>query len=297
MAATQSSTTVTGLKGTPVHPHIGAEVTGVDLRRELDDETFGAIRDAFHRYSVLIFPGQPINDEQQVRFSQRFGDLETTDFKGAATQRYVYKIANINPRGEILSADAKQRTFLTVNSRWHTDSSFKPIPAKASILSGRQIPANERADTEFASMRVGYQTLPAERREALRGLIGVHHYAYSASRTGDTGLTQSDFDALPPAPHPVLRQHEGSGEPTLFVSGHIASIEGMPVDEGRRLAEELVAWCTREAYVYKHRWRQDDVVMWDNRCALHRAAHIPVSEVRVAHRTTVAGDGPATPLS
>lgn len=282
---------------TPLHPHIGAEVSGVDLTKPLDEREFATIIEAFNRHSVLVFRGQAINDEQQVGFSQRFGQLEENSFALASQNNYVYHISNIDERGKLLPLNAKKRTFLKVNARWHTDSSFKPIPAMASILSGREIPRAERADTEFASMRVGYQTLAPQRREALKDLIGVHHYGYSLSLLGDGDVPQAELDALPPVRQPLVRLHPGSGEPSLFVSGHIESIDGMATEAGRRLAEELVAWCTRPDYVYAHQWRTDDLVMWDNRCCLHRAATIPEREIRRAHRTTVAGDGPVVPLS
>jgi alpha-ketoglutarate-dependent 2,4-dichlorophenoxyacetate dioxygenase len=281
----------------PVHPHIGAEIRGVDLTRPIDDALFALIRDAFNQHSVLVFRDQDIDDDQQVAFSSRFGELEKNSFVMASGNRYVYHLSNIDEHGEVLAADASKRTFLKVNSRWHTDSSFKPIPAMASILSGREIPQHERADTEFASMRVGYATLPAERREQLHGLIGVHYYGYSLSLFGDETIEKPQVDALPPVRQPLVRVHPGSGDPSLFVSGHIESIEGMPHLEGRKLAEELVAWCTRPGFVYAHEWRTNDLVMWDNRCALHRASVIPAREIRRAHRTTVAGEGPIEALA
>lgn len=288
---------VDGLSVEKLHPHIGAEIRGVDLTQPLSDPLFAAIRDAFNAHSVLVFRDQRINDRQQVKFSRRFGQLEKNSFALATHDRYVYHISNIDERGRILPPQAKKRTFLKVNSRWHTDSSFKTIPAMASILSGREIPKNERADTEFASMRVGYETLPADRRAALQGLIAVHHYGYSLSLLGDADIPQAELDALPPVRQPMLRVHPGSGEPSLFVSGHIESIEGMATDVGRKLAEELVAWCTRPEYVYSHEWRDHDLVIWDNRCALHRACVIPQHEIRRAHRTTVAGEGPVEALA
>lgn len=280
-----------------VHPYIGAEILGVDLTKPIDDALCALIRDAFNQYSVLVFRDQDIDDDQQVAFSSRFGELEKNSFTLASHNRYVYHLSNIDERGEVLAADASKRTFLKVNSRWHTDSSFKPIPAMASILSGREIPQNERADTEFASMRVGYATLPAARRDELYGLIGVHHYGYSLGLFDDGAIQETQVDALPPVRQPLVRVHPGSGEPSLFVSGHIESIEDMPRLAGRKLAEELVAWCTRPGYVYAHEWRTNDLVMWDNRCALHRASVIPAREIRRAHRTTVAGEGPIEALA
>lgn len=279
-----------------LHPHIGAEIGGVDLTQRLSSEIFEKIRDAFDEHSVLVFRNQDINDGQQVEFSRRFNVLEKNSFSVATEHPNVYQLSNIDERGQVLSADAKKRAFLAVNARWHTDSSFKPVPAMASILSGREIPSTERADTEFASMRVGYETLPKEKLDALTGLIGVHNYAYSLSKLGDGDVPQEELDALPPCAHPILRIHPGTGKPSLFVSGHIESINGMAIDEGRRLAEELVKWCTRPQYVYSHEWATHDLVMWDNRCALHRASVIPQREVRRAHRTTVVGEGPVEAL-
>ena len=274
-----------------VHPHIGAEILGLDLREFIDDLTFAAVRDAFDRHSVLVFRNQDITDDQQVAFSRRFGELERTSFAIAAPNPYVYSLSNVDDQGNVLAPDAKRRTFLQVNERWHTDSSFRKVPAMASILSAREVPADE-GDTCFASMRVGYETLPPERREALEGLIGLHHYAYSLSLFGDGGVSQEEKDALPPAAHPLVRTHEPTGRKSLFVSGHVERVLGMAPEAGRALVAELIDWCTRPERVYRHRWRRHDLVMWDNRCVLHRATVIPEAKRRIMHRTTVAGDGP-----
>ena len=283
----------TGVTVTPLHPHIGAEIGGVDLRERVDDATFEVIRDAFNAHSVLVFHDQRINDAQQVAFSQRFGELEKTSFTIAADNPYVYQLSNVDDDGNVLAPNSAKRTFLEVNARWHTDSSFRAVPAMASILSAREVPHDEQGDTAFASMRVGYQTLPDVRRRAVERLVGVHSYGYSLSLFGDDhGVTQEQIDAVPPVRHPMVRTHSGTGTKNLFVSGHIEHVEGLPVEEGRALVNELIDWCTRNEYVYRHRWRQHDLVMWDNRCALHRATNIPARERRIMHRTTIAGEGP-----
>jgi alpha-ketoglutarate-dependent 2,4-dichlorophenoxyacetate dioxygenase len=278
------------LKFTKLHQHIGVEVHGVDLRRELSSDVISRILAAFNQYSVMVFRNQKFNDEQQISFSKYFGKLEPTSIYTAATNRFVYQISNIDNRGKVLSLDAKKRNLLKINSRWHTDSSFKAVPALSSILSAREIPVNEKADTEFASMRVGYKRLSPAKRETLRGLMAVHDYNYSMSIVGDCGLPQEELNKLPPVRHPILRTHPGSGEPNLYLSGHIESIDGMPKEEGRRLVEELIEWCTQPEYIYSHKWQQDDVVIWDNRCVLHRVQIIPEREVRRVHRTTIAGE-------
>jgi len=289
--------TLDTLRVEKLHPHIAALVSGVDLTQPLGESVFNHIRDAFDQYSVLVFRNQAIDDDQQVAFSRRFNDLEKISFSGAAQNPYVYRLSNVDENGHLLGLDTKKRVFLKVNSRWHTDSSFKPVTAMASILSGREIPVSEHADTDFASLRVGYASLPTARREALHALIAVHHYGYSLSLIGDGGVPQAELDALPPSQHPIVRRHPGTGKTSLFVSGHIESIIGMSLDAERKLADELLRWCTRPEYVYSHRWEQHDLVMWDNRCALHRATVIPEREIRRVHRTTIIGEGPVDPPS
>ena len=277
-----------------VHPHIGAEVSGVDLATPLPDDVFAQIRDAFHEHSVLVFRGQSITDEQQVAFSARFGELERTSFAIAADNPHIYELSNIDGDGNVLAPDSEKHTFLRVNSRWHTDSSYRAIPAMASALSAREIPATEPGDTEFASMRIGWETLPEDKRAAIEGLTALHSYAYTLSHFGEHGVKKNELDELPSAEHPIVRSDHPSGRKTLFVSGHMECVVGMAPEAGRALKHELFDWCTRPGYVYRHQWRRYDLVLWDNRCALHRATNIPTRERRLMHRTTVAGVGPAS---
>jgi len=275
----------------PLHPLFGAEIIGIDLREPLDEQTFASILDAFNTYSVLLFREQDITDEQHVAFSQRFGELEKTSFAIAAPNPYIYRLANIDEEGNVLETDAVKRAFLEVNGRWHTDSSFRPIPALGSILSGKEVPSSE-GDTSFASMRIAYEAMSEGRKKSLEGIRAVHHYAYSLSLFGEGGVTQQEKDALPPVEHPIVRSHTPTGKKSLYVSGHIESIVGMPVEEGRLLVKELINWCTRPEYVYTHRWQRHDLIMWDNRCMLHRASTVPLKRKRIMHRTTIAGQGP-----
>ena len=281
-----------GITVSKLHPHIGAEITGVDLRHRIDEMSFEIIREAWNQHSVLVLRDQRIDDDQQVEFAGRFGKLEETTFTVAADNPYIYKLSNVDDEGNVLPVGSKKRLFLDVNARWHTDSSFRPVPAMGSILSGRKVPAREHGDTAFASMRVGYETLPEEKKRALEGLVAVHDYSYSVGLFGDRLIPKNEMDSVPPVRHPLVRTHAPTGLGSLFVSGHVERIEGMPVEEGRALVAELIEWCIRPEYVYRHRWRQHDLVMWDNRCALHRATTIPATEPRLMHRATVAGVGP-----
>lgn len=275
----------------PLHPLFGAEVSGIDLREPLDDDTFAAVLDTFNTYSVLVFRGQDLTDEQHIAFSRRFGELEKTSFAIASDNPYIYRLANVDDDGNVLEPDAIKRAFLEVNGRWHTDSSFREIPALGSLLSAKQVPARE-GDTQFASMRVAYEALSESRKQSLEGIRAKHHYAYSLSLFGGVGASQEEKDALPPVEHPLVRIHQPTGKKNLYVSGHIESIVGMPVDEGRLFAKELIDRCTRPEYVHTHKWQQHDLVMWDNRCVLHRASAVPAKEKRIMHRTTIAGRGP-----
>lgn len=275
----------------PVHPFLGAEISGLDLREPLDDDTFARVLDAFHTHSVLVFRGQDLSDEQHIAFSRRFGELEKTSFGIASSNPYIYELSNVDDDGKVLEPDTVKRAFLEVNGRWHTDSSFREIPALGSLLSAKEVPARE-GDTNFASMRVAYETLSGSRKESLEGVRAKHHYAYSLSLFGGAGASQEEQDALPPVEHPLVRTHQPTGRKSLYVSGHIESIVGMPVDEGRLLAKELIDYCTRPEYVYTHKWQRHDLVMWDNRCALHRATTVPAKEKRIMHRATIAGQGP-----
>ncbi|MEQ9151136.1 MAG: TauD/TfdA family dioxygenase [Parvibaculum sp.] len=277
----------------PLHEQFGAEVTGIDMRQPQSEETKQRLRELFAMYSILVFRDQRVTDEEQVAFTRIFGGLEETTFKIAQNHPYVYQLSNIDENGEVLELDSKKRLFLEVNARWHTDSSFREIPAKGSLLSGREVPEGE-GETAFCSMRVGWQTLPEDMKHRVENLKAVHSYAYSLSLFDDTGagVTGEELSTVPPVVHPVVRTHPDTGEKSLYVSGHIERIEGMPVKEGRALAEDLIRWCSRPGFVYEHHWQPFDAVMWDNRCALHRATAIPATQRRIMHRTTIAGEGP-----
>ena len=186
-----------GITVSKLHPHIGAEVIGVDLRRPLDETSFEVIREAWHQHSVLVLRDQRIDDEQQVAFARRFGPLEETTFTVAADNPYIYKLSNVDDEGRVLPVGSKKRLFLDVNARWHTDSSFRPVPAMGSILSGRRVPEKEHGDTAFASMRVGWETLPEQRKRALEGLVAVHDYSYSVSLFGDGLIPKDEMDTVP----------------------------------------------------------------------------------------------------
>jgi alpha-ketoglutarate-dependent 2,4-dichlorophenoxyacetate dioxygenase len=280
---------------TPVHPRFGARVTGVDLARPLDDVTFKAIFETFNEYSVLVFPGQGLTDEQQIAFSRRFGPLEET-IKGIAHNSKVAPeiafLANIDPDGNLIDPTDKRMVYHSANQMWHTDSSFKRVPALASALSGREVPP-EGGETEFASMRVAYERLPKDLQAWLEGQVAIHSFAYSRGLIASGLLRPEDEAQVPPVEQVMIRTNPVNGRKSIYVASHASHIIGMPVEKGRALIRELIELTTEPENVYRHVWTVGDLVMWDNRCVLHRGRLWDSARYqRVMHRTTVAGDGP-----
>jgi len=285
------------MKVTPVHPCLGARVDGVDLAAPLDETTFRAIFDAFQEYSVLVFHDQRVTDEQQMAFSRRFGPLETTinaTGREARLHPNLVDLSNVDPDHDDRLMDWSNRRMMyqSGNQLWHTDSSFKPVPAHSSALSGREVPP-VGGETEFVSMRHAYATLPDETRRLLHGRVVVHSILYSRS-TIAKGLFDPDQEkGLPPVRQALIRPNPVNGRPSIYVGSHAWYVEGMGYDESRRLLDDLLAHTTQPDHVYQHRWRQWDLVMWDNRCVLHRGRPWDAANYRrVMRRTTVAGDGP-----
>ncbi len=277
-----------------LHPLLGAEIVGIDVKN-VDDATFKAIVDAFNEYSVLLFRGQSLADEEQIAFSRRFGPLETTIRSIASQDRtpaHIANLSNVDADNRLIPVGDKRNIFNAGNQMWHSDSSFKKVPAMASLLSAREIPP-EGGETQFASMRVGYGRLPEDLQRFLEGKVAVHSFVYSRGLIDD-GLLPSDHAAqVPPVRQALVRTNPANGRKAFYVGSHACEIVGMPTTEARALLHELREAATRPELVYTHRWRVGDLVMWDNRCMLHRGRPWDESRYRrVMHRTTVAGEGP-----
>jgi len=287
--------TVTGsLTVTPLHPVLGAEVGGVDLTRPLDDATFARIAAAFDEHSVLVFHGQALTDEQQMAFSTRFGPLESTVRTLGKEDRlgqYMVDLSNTDEEGKPMPWNDRRMLYQSGNQLWHSDSSFKPVPAHSSALSAREIPP-EGGETEFASMRAAYAELPDDLRGDLDGRIVVHSFGYSRSLI-DPGIGAEIGREYPPVRHALVRANPGNGRKAIYIGSHAWYVEGMSMDASRALLDRLLSATTRAERVYRHSWRVGDLVMWDNRCVLHRGRPWDSARHRrVMHRTTVAGVGP-----
>lgn len=278
--------------------NIGAEVTGIDITQPISDAEFAPILEAFNEHSVLVFHGQEFTDEQQVAFSQHFGALETTVKSNIGGGTYVADISNVDPEtNEILPVDSWRIRYNSGNEMWHTDSSFKTVPALASLLSGREVPP-EGAETEFGSMRAAYASLTVVEQERLEGLVAVHDFSYSRGLVDPELLKEDHKNETPPVRQAVVRTNPVNGKKAFYTGSHASHVVGWPVEEGRALLKDLVARATQPEFTYAHKWQAGDLVIWDNRCVLHRGRSWDKAQYRrVMHRTTVAGDGPTAPAA
>ena len=274
---------------TPLHPTLGAKVRGVDLTQRATPEVFAEIDAAFNRYGILVFPEQPVTDEQQLSFSQLFGPIEVNPNYAGAKMRLrpdVADISNLDAEGRVLARDDRRNLFNLGNQLWHTDSSFKHVPAKCSLLSAREIPMGG-GETEFADLRAAWDAVPERKKRDLDGLVVEHSIFRSRSQIGFVDFNDEIFKELPPVRQALVRHHPASGRTSLYLASHASHIIGLPVEEGRALIEELIAFATQMQFVHRHRWTVGDLVMWDNRCAMHRGRPYDDTQRRVLHRTTV----------
>lgn len=258
----------------PVTPSFAAEIGDVDLSKPLADEDFKAIQDAFWKYAVLVFADQHLTPEQHLAFSAKWGPVEkerTLDPKATPT-RYTGEfadISNLSADGKIWGETSRQRMYKAGNKLWHTDSSFKRLPSLCSLLYSRKI-APVGGHTEFADQRAAYDALPEEMKAKLRGLVAEHWIVHSRRRSGFTEFNEDERKRLPPVPQALVRTIPQNGRKSLFVASHAGRIFGMSDEEGRALIDELIAHTIQRQFVYTHRWRANELIMWDNRCTMHR---------------------------
>ena len=278
---------------TPLHRALGAELRGVDLTRPVMPEVFAEINAAFNRYGILVFPNQPVSDEQQLAFSRLFGPLEVNPNYAGAKMRLrpnVADISNLDAEGRVLAPDDRRNLFNIGNQLWHTDSSFKRLPAKCSLLSARELPAPGPmggGETEFADLRAAWDALPEAKKRQLQGLVVEHSIFRSRSQIGFVDFNDEIFKELPPVSQALVRHHHYSGRASLYLASHASHIIGWPLEEGRAVIEQLIAFATQPQFVYRHHWTVGDLVMWDNRCTMHRGRPYDDTQRRVLHRTTV----------
>lgn len=280
-----------------IHPVFVGEVSGVDLKRPLSKADVAAIEAGMDRYAVLVFRDQQLTDDEQLAFSLNFGAIEGAQ-GGNITKANEYRlkqgmvdVSNLDQAGKPLERNDRRRMFNLGNRLWHSDSSYRAIPAKYSILSGRVV-SEDGGNTEFADMRVAYDMLDDKTRALVDDLVCEHSLMFSRGSMGFDELTAEEKEMMKPVRQKFVRTHPVTGRKSLYLSAHIGAIVGWPVPEARDFIRDLTEAATERHLVYSHRWRPFDLVMWDNRQTLHRVRRFDETKPRDMRRTTIAGDGP-----
>jgi alpha-ketoglutarate-dependent 2,4-dichlorophenoxyacetate dioxygenase len=287
---------------TPFQPLFVAKITGADLGRPIDEATQQAIECAMDRYAVCVLPGQHLEDEEQIAFSRLYGPLEVSKDiarkSGAAGRkrriayREIFDISNLDENGGIRGEQDARSSLLQVTGLWHTDLSFRQGSAKWSMLHAKVIPP-AGGDTEFADTRAAYDALPDAMKRRLEGLIAEHSLWYSTAKRGGYAPTEEERRSYPPARHKLVRKHPYSGRSALYIASYAEHIVGMPVEEGQTLLGELIEFATQPQFIYRHKWQVGDLVIWDNRCTVHRSTPFEATHhVRDMRRTTIVEPAP-----
>jgi alpha-ketoglutarate-dependent 2,4-dichlorophenoxyacetate dioxygenase len=276
----------------PVTPDFVAEISGIDLARPLASANRDAIEDAINRYAVVVFRGQTLGDDQQIAYARHFGPIHSsaqrarhTGIKHRLAANEIADISNLDGDGHVMQADHRRRLDWLANRLWHTDASFRAVPGALSMLYAHIVP-DEGGETEFADLRAAYDALPDDTKAAIEGLVAEHSIWQSRGQLAVTKYTPEELASLPPVPQRVVRRHPGSGRKTLYLASHASHIIGMPIADGRLLLMDLIEHATRRQFVHSHSWKQGDLVIWDNRCTMHRARPFDTTKVRDLRRVT-----------
>ncbi len=278
-------------------PGFAAEISGIQLKDHVTDTDFQTIQDAVDTYGVVCLRGQFLDDPELVAFAKRFGPLEVPlkrDQYGGVDKQ-VTMLANIDDNGNVISPEDRRAIYMKGNLLWHTDSSFKPVPSKYSLLASHAVPS-KGGDTEFADARACYDDWQGPfgetTKEELEDLICEHSIIYSRTLISGDIFTDEEKKQFTPPQQPLVRTHPKTGRKIYYVGSHCSHVIGWPLEKGRALVRELSGFCARPEHIYAHKWQAGDVVIWDNRSVLHRGRTYDPAERRVMHRATVAGDGP-----
>ncbi len=279
----------------PLHAVFAGEVTGIDLRQPASRADVAAVEAGMDRFAVLVFPRQEITDEEQQAFTDNFGKpnpKQGGNITGPEQKRLrsgIGDLSNLDEKGTIISAEDRRWFFKLGDRLWHSDSSYRAVPAKYSLLSGRVLPS-WGGNTEFADLRAAYDALDARTKSEVEELVCEHSLIFSRGSIGFDDLTDAERKSFRPVRQRLVRTHPVTGRKSLFLSSHAGTILGWTVPEARMFLRDLMEFATQPRFVYSHVWRPYDLVMWDNRTTVHRARRFDRNEVRDVRRTTVAGD-------
>jgi alpha-ketoglutarate-dependent 2,4-dichlorophenoxyacetate dioxygenase len=278
----------------PLGPSFAAELAGIDLRDPVDDATVEAIWTAIDRYAVVVFRDQRLSDAQLRDFAARFGPLEIGRAAARPGRRrlaipQIGDISNLDEDNRVRRLDDRRRLDSLGNRLWHTDASYMPVPVVLGMLHAVALPPPSpfgNGETEFADMRAAYDALPAPTQAAIDGLVVEHDIFWSRGQIGFTEFPEGEREQYPPSPQRLVRLHPGSHRKTLYLSAHASHVVGWPVADGRLLLWDLTAHATQRAFVYSHSWRVGDLVIWDNRCTMHRGRPHDEAQPRDLRRAT-----------
>jgi alpha-ketoglutarate-dependent 2,4-dichlorophenoxyacetate dioxygenase len=268
---------------------LGVEIIGLNLKKDIDKNIIGQVSDLLSQFSVVVIRDQNITNDQHIHFSEYFGDLEVTKAGTNGSGSKLIILRNFDEDGNIVPATDRQRLNNLANQEWHSDSSFKKIPSKLSILSAKMIPA-KGGNTEFLSMRAVYSALPKKLKSNIEDKVCWHDYSYGRSKIDPNLVTADEKKALPPVKQKLVLNNKKYGK-SLYIGAHCSKIDGMNDSESQNLLDEIYAYIDKESHVYSHIWKPYDLIMWDNRAVLHRATPIKGKvEKRLMVRTTIAGE-------
>ncbi|MEO8005332.1 MAG: TauD/TfdA family dioxygenase [Betaproteobacteria bacterium] len=274
----------------PLSPNLGAELIGIDLAHGIDAKTFEAVYEAFLRYQVLLFGAQDLPPGRQVEFARRFGEVQVHVMNQYHADGFpeLYRLSNLDANGNPNGRHPDKGTLV-----WHTDGSWQRVTGQATIIYA-EVVAGEGGETHFCDMYGAYERLSAEWKARIANLRAVHNLDFSRTRRhGEEPMTEAQRNAVPPVDHPVVRTHPDTGRKCLYLGDHAEYIVGMGYEEGRALIEELNADAIHADLTYQHRWTPGELILWDNRCVLHRATgYDPATQKRVIRRCTVLGESP-----
>ena len=268
---------------------LGVEIIGLNLKINIDKNIIGQVSDLLSQFSVVVIRNQNITNDQHIHFSEYFGDLEVTKAGTNGSGSKLIILRNFDEDGNIVPATDRQRLNNLANQEWHSDSSFKKIPSKLSILSAKMIPA-KGGNTEFLSMRAVYNSLPEKLKSNIEDKVCWHDYSYGRSKIDPNLVTADEKKALPPVKQKLVLNNKKYGK-SLYIGAHCSKIDGVNDSESQNLLDEIYAYIDKESHVYSHIWKPYDLIMWDNRAVLHRATPIKGKvEKRLMVRTTIAGE-------
>ena len=275
-----------------LHPLIGAEIRGVDLRRPMDEATFAAVHDAWMQNLVVVFPEQPITDEEHVAFTRHFGEPEIFHQTIIRSKRVkeIFRVSNVNDDNELMPPEHPTVKQVSLAQLWHTDSSYRAMPCVGSLLHGVEI-SRTGGETQFINMYEVYDALPDSLRSVIAGRRARHDFGNLHRLADLKPLTEAEKAAMPPIWQPLVRRHPVTGRMSLYISPiYNDAVEGMDDAPARKLIADLTEFAEQPRFIYKHRWEPHDVLMWDNRCTIHAVTPHNPTERRVMHRTTIVGD-------